>query len=396
MAGQWASPFLFGTGPAAGSGHTPMFVDSVKVQARAGKGGNGCLAFSHEPFKPKGGPCGGDGGKGGDVILQANHDINNLIAQYYSPHLHAKDGRPGEGKGKTGRGGKKLIVKVPCGTMVWKLPPPKPTDEQQDMVVHRTLAEAEALEINFETQPEALPESRLTEPEVIADLTEHGQQFVLCAGGRGGKGNMHFTTSTRQAPRFAQDGEPGEEGQYRLELRLLAEIGLVGYPNAGKSTLLSAISSAQPKIAAYPFTTLHPNIGIVEFADYSRLTVCDIPGIIEGAHDNVGLGHAFLRHILRCRVLVLLIDMAGTDEREPWEDYKQLLSELELYDPTLLNRPRLVAANKMDEEIAPEKLKAFRAKLGQVDIVEISAAFDLGLEELKTKMQQIVAATSED
>ncbi len=370
-----------------------MFVDSVKVQARAGKGGNGCIAFSHEPFKPKGGPCGGDGGRGGDVILQANHDINNLIAQFYSPHLHAKDGRPGEGKGKTGRGGKKLIVKVPCGTMVWKLPPPNPVAE--DVAVHRALRQAEALEINLETVPDESPETEPQEPEIIADLTEHGQQFVLCAGGRGGKGNMHFTTSTRQAPRFAQNGESGEEGQYRLELRLLAEIGLVGYPNAGKSTLLSAISSAQPKIAAYPFTTLHPNIGIVEFADYSRLIVCDIPGIVDGAHDNVGLGHAFLRHILRCRVLVLLIDMAGIDEREPWDDYNQLLTELELYDPDLLNRPRLVAANKMDEEAAPEKLEVFRAKLGQVDIVEISAAFDVGLEELKNKMQQIVAATSE-
>ncbi|HJN89110.1 MAG TPA: GTPase ObgE [Verrucomicrobiota bacterium] len=373
-----------------------MFVDSVKIQARAGKGGNGCLAFSHEPFKPKGGPCGGDGGRGGDVILQADHDINNLIAQFYAPHLYAKDGRPGEGKGKTGRGGKKLIVKVPCGTMVWKLPIPKPTADEQDVAVRRSLAQAEAIEINFEVETEEPPETSSEEPELIADLTEHAQQFVLCAGGRGGKGNMHFTTSTRQAPRFAQDGEVGEDGQYRLELRLLAEIGLVGYPNAGKSTLLSAISSAQPKIASYPFTTLHPNIGIVQFADYSRLTVCDIPGIIEGAHENVGLGHAFLRHILRCRVLVLLIDMAGTDEREPWEDYEHLLSELEQYNPELLSRPRLVAANKMDEKVAPEKLKEFQAKLGQVDVVEISAAFDLGLDELKKKMQQIVAATSED
>ena len=233
--------------------------------------------------------------------------------------------------------------------MVWKLQPTKPTAGEQDMTVNRTLGHEKALEINFESQPEELPESGLAEPEVTADLPEHGQQ-----------------------------------------------IGLVGYPNAGKSTLLSAISSAQPKIAAYPFTTLHPNIGIVEFADYSRLIVCDIPGIVDGAHDNVGLGHAFLRHILRCRVLVLLIDMAGIDEREPWDDYKQLLNELELYDPALLNRPRLVAANKMDEAVAPEKLKEFRSKLGQVDIVEISAAFDLGLEELKNKMQQIVAATSED
>ena len=370
-----------------------MFIDSVKVQVRAGKGGNGCLAFAHEAFKPKGGPCGGDGGKGGDVILQADHDINNLIAQYYAPHLYSKDGRPGEGKGKTGRGGKKLIIKVPCGTMVWKLPTPKPAAGGLDMSVRRSVGQAEAIEINLEDEPEKTPEVELGEAEILADLTEHGQQFVLCAGGRGGKGNMHFTTSTRQAPRFAQDGEAGEEGHYRLELRLLAEIGLVGYPNAGKSTLLEAISAAQPKIAAYPFTTLHPNIGIVEFADYSRLTVCDIPGIIEGAHNNVGLGHAFLRHILRCRVLVLLIDMAGTDEREPWDDYNQLLTELELYDPALLKRPRLVAANKMDEEPAPEKLKEFRAKLGQVDIVEISAAFDVGLEELKNKMQQAVSVS---
>jgi GTP-binding protein len=373
-----------------------MFVDSVKVQARAGKGGNGCIAFSHEPFKPKGGPCGGDGGKGGDVILQADHDINNLIAQYYAPHLYAKDGRPGEGKGKTGRDGKKLIVKVPCGTLVWRLPTPKPTAEEQDVPVHRSLGQAEALEINFDAPAQTPPDAGPTEPEVIADLTEHGQQFVLCGGGRGGKGNMHFTTSTRQAPRFAQNGELGDEGHYRLELRLIAEVGLVGYPNAGKSTLLSAISSAQPKIAAYPFTTLHPNIGIVELPDYSRLTVCDIPGIIEGAHNNVGLGHAFLRHILRCRVLVLLIDMAGTDDREPWDDYTQLLTELELYDTALLNRPRLVAANKMDEAAAQENLEAFRAKLGQAEVVEIAGAFDVGLEELKNKMQQIVATTSED
>ena len=196
------------------------------------------------------------------------------------PHLHAKDGRPGEGKGKTGRGGKKLIVKVPCGTLV-ETTHAEATAGGSRLAVFRKAGSAEALEINFEAQPEEEPEPELLEPEVVADLTEDGQQFVLCAGGRG-KGNMHFTSSVRQAPRFAQEGEDGEEGTYRLELRMLAEIGLVGYPNAGKSTLLSAISSARPKIAAYPFTTLHPNIGIVEFTDYSRLTVCDIPGIIEG------------------------------------------------------------------------------------------------------------------
>ncbi len=368
-----------------------MFVDSVKVYAKAGKGGNGCLAFSHEPFKPKGGPCGGDGGKGGDVILQADHDINNLVAQFYSPHLHAKDGRPGEGKGKTGRGGKKLIVKVPCGTLIWKLPNSKQAQEESDVVQYRKSSGGEALEINFEKQHEIELEEEFCDPVVVADLTEDGQQFVLCSGGRGGKGNMHFTSSVRQAPRFAQDGEEGEEGVYRFELRMLAEVGLVGYPNAGKSTLLSAISSARPKIAAYPFTTLHPNIGIVELSNYKRLTVCDIPGIIEGAHNNVGLGHAFLRHILRCNVLVFTIDMSGADNREPWDDYSQLLKELEAYNSDLLDRPRLVAANKMDEEVSMEKLKKFHHEVGPVDVVEVSAAFDLGLEDLKKKMQQLVA-----
>ena len=388
-----ASPFFVLSDPFNLVFH-PMFVDSVKVYAKAGNGGNGCIAFSHEPFKPKGGPCGGDGGKGGDVILQADHDINNLVAQFYSPHLHAKDGRPGEGKGKTGRGGKKLIIKVPCGTLVWKLPNSKPLQEKSDVVQLRKASGVEALEINFEEQSEAEPEEELFDPAVIADLTEDGQQFVLCSGGRGGKGNMHFTSSVRQAPRFAQEGEEGEEGTYRFELRMLSEIGLVGYPNAGKSTLLSAISAAMPKIAAYPFTTLHPNIGIVEFNDYTRLTVCDIPGIIEGAHKNVGLGHAFLRHILRCHVLVFIIDMAGTDNREPWDDYRQLLTELEKYNSDLLSRPRIVTANKMDEIVSIEKLKQFHKEVGPVDVIEISAAFDLGLEDLKKKMQQIVAEQS--
>ena len=366
-----------------------MFVDSVKVQAKAGKGGNGFIAFSHEPFKPKGGPCGGDGGKGGDVILQADHDINNLISQYYSPHLFAKDGRPGEGKGKTGRGGKKLIIKVPCGTLVWKLPIPKPPPGDTDTAVFRKSGNAEALEINFEAQPENEAEPESLEPEVIADLTEDGQQFVLCTGGRGGKGNMHFTSSVRQAPRFAQEGEDGEEGTYRFELRMLAEIGLVGYPNAGKSTLLSAISSARPKIAAYPFTTLHPNIGIVEFANYFRLTVCDIPGLIDGAHQNVGLGHAFLRHIQRCKALVLLIDMAGTDARKPWDDYDQLRQELELYDPEMLKKPFIVAANKMDMPEAVDYYKRFRRRVKGVTVFKLAAAFDEGLDKLKQSMREI-------
>src|SRR5436305_14313285 len=196
-----------------------------------------------------------------------------------------------------------------------------------------------------------------TKGELVADLTTNGQRFVLCKGGRGGLGNRNFATSVRQAPRFAQPGEAGLEGEYLFELRIMAEVGLVGYPNAGKSTLLTAISKARPKIARYPFTTLHPQIGIVEYGDWHRLTVCDVPGLIEGAHKNVGLGHSFLRHIQRCKVLVVLLDMAGTDGREPWDDYKNLLHELELYDHGLLERPRLVVANKMDEPAAEANLK---------------------------------------
>jgi GTP-binding protein len=224
----------------------------------------------------------------------------------------------------------------------------------------------------------------------VADLTEHGQRFVLCKAGRGGLGNRNFATSTRQTPRFAQPGEPGDEGDFLLELRIVAEVGLVGYPNAGKSTLLTAISHARPKVAPYPFTTLHPQIGIVEYADWKRLTVCDVPGLIEGAHQNVGLGHAFLRHIKRCRVLVLLVDMAGTDGRAPWDDYKQLLTELELYDPGMLEKPRLVVANKMDEPVAEQNLKAFKRKIRKTPVLPISAAFDEGIEKFKQTIREMV------
>ncbi len=221
--------------------------------------------------------------------------------------------------------------------------------------------------------------------ELVADLTQHGQQFVLCKGGRGGLGNRNFATAARQTPRFAQPGEPGDEGDFLFELRIMAEVGLVGYPNAGKSTLLTAISKARPKVAPYPFTTLHPQIGIVEYPDFHRLTVCDVPGLIEGAHHNVGLGHAFLRHIERCKMLVLLLDMAGTDGRAPWDDYKSLLRELELYDPALLDKPRLVVANKMDEAVAEENLKKFKTKMKKISLLPISAAFDQGVEKFKQR-----------
>jgi GTPase len=231
--------------------------------------------------------------------------------------------------------------------------------------------------------------------ELVADLTQDGQQFVLCKGGRGGLGNRNFATAARQTPRFAQPGEPGDEGDFLLELRIVAEIGLVGYPNAGKSTLLTAISRARPKVAAYPFTTLHPQIGIVEYPDWKRLTVCDVPGLIEGAHQNVGLGHKFLRHIKRCKILVILLDMAGTDNRKPWDDYKQLLSELELYDPTLLDKPRLVVANKMDEAVAEKNLKSFKTKIKKVKVLPISAAFDQGMEKFRETIRKEVEEAAE-
>ena len=386
-----------------------MFIDEIKIYAKAGHGGKGCVAFHREAFVPKGGPSGGNGGRGGSVILQADHDLNNLIAQYYQPRLIAKDGEHGLGKGMDGHAGKDLIIKVPCGTLVWRLadttPPIENTkagdEEEDEKPAFKTSAsrrplirsaggqQAQEIDLSKEIVP-GDEGSSLENREQVADLTENGQQFVLCKGGRGGLGNRNFATSRRQTPRFAQPGEPGTEGEYLFELRIMAEVGLVGYPNAGKSTLLAAISKARPKIAAYPFTTLTPQIGILEYADWKRLTVCDVPGLIEGAHQNVGLGHEFLRHIERCKVLVLLLDMAGTDGRAPWNDYKQLLKELELYDPALLEKERLVVANKMDETVAEKNLKQFKNKIKRVSLLPISAAFDLGLDKFKQTIREAV------
>ncbi len=391
-----------------------MFIDEIKIYARAGHGGKGCIAFHREAFVPKGGPSGGNGGRGGSVILQADHDLNNLIAQYYQPRLIAPDGRPGLGKGMDGHAGKDLIVKVPCGTLVWRLADTTPPiesqktedDEEDERPVFKASASKRplirsasgALAQEIDLSREDAGESSPGEPgkgELVADLTENGQQFVLCKGGRGGLGNRNFATAARQTPRFAQPGEPGAEGNYLFELRIMAEVGLVGYPNAGKSTLLTAISKARPKIAPYPFTTLHPQIGIVEYADFHRLTVCDVPGLIEGAHQNVGLGHAFLRHIKRCKILVLLLDLAGTDGRAPWDDYQQLLSELKLYDPALLDKPRLVLANKMDEVLAEKNLNQFKKKIRKVPVLPISAAFDQGIDKFKEVIREAAEEASQ-
>jgi GTP-binding protein len=382
-----------------------MFVDEIKVYARAGHGGRGCIAFLRETFRPKGGPSGGNGGRGGDVILEADHDLNNLVNQYYQPRLLSQHGEHGLGKGMDGHAGLDLMVKVPCGTMVWQVAAgtsaapvapaapepawPLPVSGRERPVL-RTADRARALEIDLadELPPSAAPTAR---GALVADLTTHGQRFVLCKGGRGGLGNRNFATSRHQTPRFAQPGEPGEEGEFLFELRLIADVGLVGYPNAGKSTLLAAISKARPKIASYPFTTLRPQVGIVEYPDWGRLTACDVPGLIAGAHRNVGLGHSFLRHIERCAILVLLLDMAGTDGREPWEDYRQLLAELELYDPALLAKPRLVVANKMDEAAAAPNLVRFKRRIRKTPVLGISAAFDEGLDAFKAAIRKAVA-----
>jgi len=396
-----------------------MFVDSVKISVRAGHGGNGCVALLREAFRPKGGPCGGDGGKGGDVVLEACHDINNLIAQYYNPKIHAKNGMPGQGKGKTGKSGPTVVVKVPCGTTIWRIVNPQDamieaayqsqvsdsladddesiiqnedSDATPGLIRHR--GDERALEIDLDDLAEQEAAAKAsTHRELVADLIEDGQQFLLCRGGRGGLGNQHFANSKHQTPRFAQPGQPGEEGKFQLELRILAEVGLVGYPNAGKSTVLSAISKARPKVAPYPFTTLHPQIGVMEFSDYHRMTVCDIPGLIDGAHQNVGLGHAFLRHIQRCKALVLMIDMAGVDARKPWDDFKQLRRELELYDPEMLTKPFVVAANKMDMDESVSNLRSFKRRNRGVQVIELAAAFDEGVPALKEAMRSLASAT---
>jgi len=328
------------------------------------------------------------------------------VAQFFNSRLLAEDGEQGKGKGMDGVAGKDLLVKVPCGTLVWSVEtPPAPLAEEETPGKPATLLPASAgrpiirhagleraMEIDLEEDiAEKLP---TVKGELVADLTQDGQQFVLCKGGRGGLGNRNFATSRRQAPRFAQPGEAGGEGEFRLELRTIAQVGLVGYPNAGKSTLLAAISQAHPKVAPYPFTTLTPQVGVVEYPDYFRLTVCDVPGLIDGAHLNAGLGHEFLRHVERCRLLIILLDMAGTDGRAPWDDYRQLLEELELYDPALLEKPRLVVSNKMDEAVAEENLKQFKRKIRRVKVMPISAAFDEGLVNFKNAIRQAVEAST--
>lgn len=382
-----------------------MFVDKVKIHVRAGDGGNGSVSFRREKYIDRGGPDGGDGGDGGDIVLVADKDTGDLSDYYYHPRLVAKNGEHGGGKNCAGRGARDVIAKVPIGTQVYRLTRPvreqKPTS-YRPAAAEETLIKTtamlglpyregrakRALNAVAALDKRGYNEAPATnERELIADLVEDGQRFILAGGGRGGRGNYRFKSSTHQAPREFEYGEPGEQLDVELELKTLADVGLVGFPNAGKSTLISKITHAHPKIAPYPFTTLAPNVGIITYDDdnFTRIRVADIPGLIEGAHAGKGLGHDFLRHIERCALLLVLLDMAGVDGRKPWDDYRQLLAELKLYNPAILRKQRLIVANKMDLPAAKKNLTAFKRK-HRPRVLEISAREATGVEKLKLEL----------
>lgn len=330
-----------------------MFIDQARIYVKAGDGGNGCVSFRREKYVPAGGPDGGDGGRGGSVILEADQNLTTLIDFRYRKHFKAENGQPGRGKNQFGKDGEDLIIRIPPGTVV----------------------------THSETG------------ELIADLAQPGQRLVVAVGGRGGRGNTRFTTSTRQAPAFAERGEKGPELWIDLELKLIADVALVGYPNAGKSTLISVVSAAKPKIADYPFTTLVPNLGVVSLGEGESFVVADVPGLIEGAHRGVGLGHDFLRHIERTRVIVHVVDTAGIEGRNPVEDYQQINKELALYNPRLAQLPQVVAANKMDLPAARhnlEQLQQAAAQEGRM-VFPISAATRQGTQELIEHVGRLVA-----
>ena len=349
-----------------------MFVDRIKVFAQAGDGGRGCVSFRREKFVPRGGPDGGDGGRGGDVVLRADIHTDNLSNLFYEPIIKAKKGGHGQGKKMHGRGAVPKVVKVPVGTVVHK-------DEGGGM-------KAEEIQLAKEADSAFRPPPSAFSP--IADLTHDGEEFVLCKGGGGGKGNVHFKSSKNRAPVQYTEGEEGEQGHFLFELRTMADAALVGYPNAGKSTLLGKISAAHPKVAPYPFTTLHPIVGVIDFDGYRRASVADIPGLIEGAHRDVGLGHDFLRHITRCRLLLFVLDIAGSEGRHPIEDLQSLRREIDLYDPRLSRRPWYIVANKMDLTGAAENLRALKQRFPAAEVVAISAAQSEGLTELKDQLKR--------
>lgn len=331
-----------------------MFTDRVEIYVRSGKGGDGMVHFRREKFVPRGGPDGGDGGKGGDLIFEVKPTLNTLSSFRPNQKFKAEDGKNGGASQMSGRYGKDLIIHVPPGTIIF--------DAETD--------------------------------ELIGDLTADGQQLTICTGGRGGRGNQHFATSRNQAPRTAEKGEPFEERRLRLELKLIADIGLIGVPNAGKSTLLSVLTNAKPKIAAYPFTTLEPNLGVAEIDVDTTVVLADIPGLIEGAAQGAGLGHDFLRHVQRTRVLIHLLDGLSED---PIADFSQINTELSLFDPNLGKKPQLVVLNKVDQPQVQERLadikKAFKKR--KVEFMTISALARTNTRDLLIKAHQTLAETPE-
>ncbi len=333
-----------------------MFVDKAKVYVKGGDGGNGMVAYRREKYVPDGGPAGGDGGRGASVIFEVEEGLRTLMDFRYNRHFKAKRGENGRSKNQHGKNAEDLIVKVPPGTTI--------VDE--------------------------------TTEEVLADLTEHGQKATIARGGRGGRGNTRFATPANPAPEIAENGEPGQEREVTLELKVLADVGLVGFPSVGKSTLLSVVSAAKPKIAEYHFTTVTPNLGVVDVEDGRSFVIADLPGLIEGAHEGVGLGHQFLRHIERTRVIVHLIDMAGLEGRDPYDDFTKINAELEQYNMRLLERPQLVVANKMDIPEAEKNLEEFKKKIGdEIQVFPISAVTQQGLRKLLLAVADKIENTPE-
>lgn len=334
-----------------------MFVDKVTVYVKGGDGGNGMVAFRREKYVPNGGPAGGDGGNGADVVFEVEEGLRTLMDFRYQRHFKADRGEHGRPKSQHGKNADPFIVKVPPGTTV----------------------------IDEETKT------------TIADLVKHGQKAVIAKGGRGGRGNNRFATPTNPAPEIAENGEPGQERNVTLELKLLADVGLVGFPSVGKSTLLSVVSSAKPKIAEYHFTTIKPNLGVVDVEDGRSFVMADLPGLIEGAHLGVGLGHQFLRHIERTKVIVHVIDMSGIEGRDPYEDYMKINEELKEYNLRLTERPQIIVANKMDMPDAEDNLAAFKEKIAdeETPIFPISAITKKGLRELLLAIADKVDTTSE-
>lgn len=323
-----------------------MFIDHARIYVKAGNGGNGCLAFRREKYVPRGGPSGGDGGKGGNVYFRSTPHLNNLLPFKYQQHFKARDGQHGSGDKRHGKNAEDVIIEVPVGTQV-------------------------------------LDQSG----ELLFDFDAPGQTQLAAQGGRGGRGNAAFATSTNQAPRKFEYGHPGEEYVLTLELKILADVGLIGYPNAGKSTLISVISSARPKIADYPFTTLTPNLGVVAYGEYGSFVVADIPGLIEGAHQGSGLGDQFLRHVERTQLLIHLVDVSDGGPEDPVHALKAINKELELYSPELIKKPQIIAASKKDAA-HPEKVKRLRTycRRRKLPFYEISAVTGEGIKELKDAM----------